>query len=251
MKPLKMNLTTAIIICTCIAGLFALAAAILQVKKQIEDAKTTTKIAQANESKQMEISDLQKESLHHSYAIIKGQQTVIDLQTELNKKNQVIEDLQNKTLDNVTGGNNIPKIDFTTCRCLMGVIINDNKKLPIRNVSIYISELRMDYFVDIGNGSKSTNNPDAKKDYLFKIGDLSKDTRTMFVNERYGVQYKEVQFMYNVNWLNGFYSGIFTLKDDNKSCKIVDNRILSYTHGLNLENVVKTNNDYPEVIPLK
>lgn len=251
MAQTKMSLTTSIIICTTIAAIFALAAAILQIRKQISDANISAQIAQKNENSQKEISDLQRRLLHHSDSIIKGQKTIVDLQNELAKKNQVIEELQNRTLDNVTGGDNFPRVEFTTCRCLLGVVINDNKTLPIRNVSIFIREMRMDYFVDNENGSKSTNSPEAIKEYNFRIGDISKDTRTMFVNEKYGVQYKEVQYSYYVNWLNGHYSGVFTLKDDGHACKVIDNRIISYTGGLNLERVVKTNNDYSKIIPLQ
>ncbi len=73
MKPLKMSLTTAIIICTTIAGIFALAAAILQIKKQIHDANVSAQIAQKNADSQKEISDLQRQLLHYSNSIIKRQ----------------------------------------------------------------------------------------------------------------------------------------------------------------------------------
>ncbi len=149
----------------------------------------------------------------------------------------------------MTGGGNIPKIVLVACRGISGVIINENKKLPIRNIEIYLSEMRMDYFVDNGNGSKTTNNPDAVKEYSFKIGDLSKDTKTGFINQQNAILYKEILYSYRVTWLNGYYFGVFIIpKVDDAGCKIVDNKITAYTCASTSSVVRINNNDHPEII---
>jgi uncharacterized protein HemX len=106
----KMNLSTAIITCTILAGVFALTVAILQLIKQRGDERNNTKVAQANEKKQIEISDLQAKLLERSDSFIDGQEKVIALQNELNQKNNKIQELQNETLNNLTGGSGIPKV---------------------------------------------------------------------------------------------------------------------------------------------
>ncbi len=239
----KMSLTNVIIICTIIAGVFALTVAILQIIKQIKDAEANTIVAQKNEAKQKEISDLQFKLLNRSDDIIKTQQTVLELQNELNKKNKKIQELQNRTLNNVTGGESVPTLKFSV-RGPIGIRIDISNltEFPIRNISIQLDRIVRDYFTYDSNGTGHSDSPNAYKSIDLDIGDLPINFTKTIYDEVYPERIDNFDYLYRVRWLNGYYSGKFkVVKAQNRDFEITDDIIQYYSKGSDCNKAVYIN----------
>lgn len=241
----KMSLTNVIIICTVIAGTFALTVAILQIIKQINDAKANTIVAQKNEAKQKEISDLQFKLLNHSDDIIKTQQTVLELQKEINEKNKKIQELQNETLNNVTGGKSVPTLKFRVRGPIgISIAISNLTGFPIRNISIQFDRIVQDYFTYDSSGTGHSDNPYAYKSIDLDIGDLPIDFTKTIYDEVYPERIDNFEYLYRVRWLNGYYSGKFmVVKAKNRDFKITDNVVQYYSKGSDCNKAVYINGE--------
>jgi hypothetical protein len=212
-------------------------------RKRNVEYKNIIKSASINIAKSIDIMRTQKEvleqatiSIDKSKQIIKTQQTVIGLQKQIDTKNKKIQDLQNTTLRNITGGKSFPKLEFwsysgvTVCK-----IVNDTD-FPLRNVSITISQFIEDSLKGDQSGRMTLKDPNAYKEFSYTFGDILPHYRHTFFMQTYNPPVKKIDFIYNVRWLNGYYRGGI---NRNFLSPTLETSNLYYLNIFNYKNAVK------------
>ncbi|NCD71145.1 hypothetical protein [Mucilaginibacter agri] len=175
--------------------------------------------------------------------VIETTTKIIDLQNELDRKNSMIQLLQNNTLENVTGGKSVPFILFVVFDKAISMEWGNPTNLPIRNVEINISRNLdkgdSDYERD---SAQNINVPlDVKavsKYFSYGPKDLPLQFSEQLLSETFDANYT-INLSFTVRWLNGFYSGLLRCAfDKDDKFFIYDSTIYEYTDGFDYRHAV-------------
>jgi hypothetical protein len=251
------------LLCIITGSLITVIAAFCDYKQKLTD-KQEQLIRERKRKRSDEYSKIIEKSndiLQKNNVIITKQETVIgsskkiiDLQNELSKKNDLVQELQNNTLNNITGGNNIPRlwIQLVGGKYIHAEVVNYGE-FPLRNVTVQLSQLFLDD-IHMPNAEDFSDISDesAKSDSSFKIGDIPLNSNSVFISSQYTTQKNRVHYYYEVRWLNGSYSGeAISVVDSAGKVTFKRNNIYQYSKGLNLERVVQFNQSPAVVLPQK
>jgi cell division protein FtsL len=221
-----------------IAGsLITVVAAFFEYKNNIAEKQQELKIERKRTTEYETIINEQR-------TVIDTTQKIIELQNELNKKNDEIQKLQNITINNITGGKNIPKLiiaigggHFINVR-----ILNDSE-FPVRNVNITFSRVIEDMFV----GSQSSN-PESIKNFSYNLGDISIGGHTLFINDYYINVFDKLSYWYEVRWQNGIYYCSITVANGKKLNEFeIESEVIEVTKGFDLKNAVMVNGTHSRI----
>lgn len=229
-----------------IGSLVTIIAAFVEYRNKIKEAEENAQQYAALLKQTNEILKKNQAIIASQGTVIETTQKIISLEEELKEKNAEIARIQANTLDQVTGGSNIPHLKLIPMgNSIAGSIKNLSDQLPVRNITFYLNEMFMDEFVDNGNGTRTSNSPNAQKEQTLIIGDLGVKSNSPLIENKYPKIYKEIMYWYTVRWLNGFYTGVFTATVDNGVVKLIDNRLLNYSKGLDLRDAVIIGHERP------
>jgi hypothetical protein len=121
--------------------LIILLGALITVIGALLDNKAKLKEKQESLNKEMERSNqyvtIIKKSdkmLESQQAVIQSNSKIIELQNSLASANQKIAELQNTTINQITGGDNVPKLSFVGSDHSLQCDIINKGKFPIRNL---------------------------------------------------------------------------------------------------------------------
>jgi len=239
-------------VCIILGSIITVVAAFFDYRQKLEDQKEQLDNEIKRNQEYQNLLGKSNALMEKSNNIITTQQTVIDtskkiidLQNQLNLKNEEIQKLQENTLNNITGGKNIPilYIKATGSEFLLK-IINDSD-LPLRGVSVEYVKIIHDLFTPSGNRT-SSGPPNATQDQKKVIGDMAIRSSDIVTNESLGDGYKHITYIYVVKWLLGSYKGQFEILDDKKTVQVKNSYVIAYKPQIDISESIMINGEYPD-----
>lgn len=201
----------------------------------------------------IETLDSVKRTLENTKSIIDTSNRIAQLQYFLSEKSDKIEELQGSALNNITGGDNFPIIQFIAIdpNSLMAGLSNRNPKLPIRQLTVEVEVLFLDKFTKFQDGSEISQSPDAHFTQQFIIGDMPIMSKKHLLDWKFKEPHNHVMYIYRVNWLNGFYVGKFSIRqtEDGRQ-KIYDNIVIN-SSAIKLTNLIFVNTEAAKINKVK
>lgn len=237
-------------ICILIGSLITIIAAFFEYKNKLEEKEESLKIEQKRNAEYESIIRKNNDIIIGQTVAINASSKIIELQNELNQKNNQLQKLQNITLNAISGGKSVPKILIIVTSFGMRFNIINDSNLPVRNVTIGVKRRVYDYYLDRNTlGPQIPNSKDAIKNVEFSVGDLQINSNREIYNEEFIKQYYDFLYTYKVKWENGYYISEFNFKVVNNKYIIENQNISVYSEGLNLKKASSVNGIYSIVVP--
>lgn len=233
-----------------ITSSIAVIAGYVDFQSKLKDQKEQTEKERKRSEESENLLKKSNDILSKTTDIITSQHTVIDtskkiieLQNELNRKNLELQSLQNSTLEKITGGKSVPQLQFIVAAGVSIYIkVANDTNLPIRNVVVKLTRVVNDFFDKVTpDGNKTTDNPDAVKDWTYDMGDLSVKSEKFIADERFPMTLDSYHYTFEVRWLNGSYHGGFSITDGKGKWKVADGSIGQHTEGFDCSKAAQIN----------
>lgn len=192
--------------------------------------------------------------LEKSNRILNETDRLILAQTEVLKRSETIINVQNETLNNLTGGSGVPKLRvYIRKGGGINAYLDNDTKYPIRNVELYYDCFIDDYDISDGNGGSISRPLKGLERFnkLEKVGDLQKKSSKEVFDSFSQEDIKKFLYIFTVKWENGSYVCGFKYDATNKKNPILEANVTIYTKGLNLKDVFKVNDVVGKVIEQK
>jgi len=168
--------------------------------------------------------------IRKSNQIITTQQTVIDtskkiieLQNSLSDANHKIVDLQNSTINQLTGGESKPFINIfiNSINGPVDFIISNHHKYTIHSCSFEIMDMYSNIQTIIDQKEENHSMSFTSKDKIIDpnkhilLGEIPPSLKNTCYRGTFPTNAIFLSYVFNLRWLNGFFTGSFNLKKDN------------------------------------
>lgn len=237
-----------LLICVIIGSIITITAAIIDYRIKLSEKDEELQIEKKRTGEFEKIieksnSILEKNNsiLQTQHEVIESSSKIISLQDELNQKNIKIQKLQGETLQNLTGGDGVPKLKIVSNGVTINVNVENDQNYPIRNVEIVIERAVFDGFVDSPDGNGRIGTDVNNLDTTIKVDDIQNKTTKTIYSDRYKKEFKEFYYVFRVKWQNGFYIAGFHNDSAKGKSSIYDIAITNYSDNLDLADAFSVN----------
>ncbi len=181
--------------------------------------------------------------LNSQKSVIDSNSKIIELQNDLSKANQKISELQNTTINQIIGGKPYIQIVVAPLTDTKGQVIFSFKnqgKFTIHSVSFEMIDTysNVQRVISQEDNDKSRRvSFETKSGYwenmnkVINYGEIpprTPDFNNKFFEGTFPSDILYLSYIFKVRWLNGFYTGIFNLKKENNTYKILHIDAWSY-----------------------
>lgn len=231
-----------------LGGFLTITGAYVQYSNKIQEQRRALENERQRSNDSRELIERTNKILLSQKEVIDQTIVIADLQNKLDDRNREIAKLQTLTIEQLTGGKEVPKLWFLQIAgSSVFVRLYNNSKLPIKNVSVKINRRINDYAETVPVPRNLF--PDEEKEYKYKIGDLGISYDELLYTERYKNDYNDIFYDFFVQWQNGFYEGFFLIKKIKNEYQVSLNCIQSYEKGFDLSKAVIINSVFSSVNP--